>query len=62
MRLLMAAPAVAAFLCLSIIADAQSGLPHVALEDAPLMRLSGDVDSNSPAICGTACSGARPCS
>ena len=36
---------------LSIVADAQTGgLPHVELEDAPLMRLSGDVDSNSPAI------------
>ena len=50
MPLLMAAAAVVAFLHLSIIADAQSGLPHVELEDAPLMRLSGDVDSNSPAI------------
>jgi hypothetical protein len=50
MRLLMAAAAVMAFLSLSIIADAQSGLPHVELEDAPPMRLSGDVDSNSPAI------------
>jgi len=34
----------------SMIAGAETGLPHVELEDAPLLRLSGDVDSNSPAI------------
>jgi len=51
MRLLLAAiAAVAAVLSLSIAVDAQIGLPHAELEDAPLMRLSGDVDSNSPAI------------
>ena len=37
---------------LSIPADAQSsgGLPRVELTDAPLMKLPGEVDSNSPAI------------
>jgi hypothetical protein len=32
-----------------MIAGAETGLPHVELEDVPLLRLSGDVDSNSPA-------------
>jgi hypothetical protein len=51
MRVLLAAiAAVIALLHLSIAVGAQIGLPHVELEDAPLMRLSGDVDSNSPAI------------
>src|SRR5687768_12822576 len=52
MRLVIAlVAAIAALVGLSIMADAQApGLPHVELEDAPLMRLSGDVDSNSPAI------------
>lgn len=53
MHRLVATAAIAAALgYLSISADAQSssGLPHVELTDAPLIKLPGEVDSNSPAI------------
>ena len=52
MRITVALLAViAALLPLSVATDAQNGgVPQVELEDAPLLRLSGDVDSNSPAI------------
>jgi len=52
MRILSVAAAIVAPLHLSIALDAQTGnaRPRVQLQSAPLIRLSGAVDSNSPAV------------
>ena len=52
MRILSVSVALIALLLPSIALDAQtsSGRPRVELQSAPLIRLSGEVDSNSPAV------------
>jgi hypothetical protein len=52
MRILTVAASIAALLHLSIALDAQTGnaTPRVELQSAPVIRLSGEADSNSPAV------------